>query len=267
MSVFPVVKGLKLRATKINRCGLPIAGNTNRLVTDGFVSVRLNPVMKDANELEQENAEGKVCVMDRTPAVRKHYDVEIELCQVNTGLIAMFNGWSQVIDHANNPIGFQDSPNVDDQFGVALEVWTGGRSDADCEPVTSDAVFTAPGTGMSYGYLLFGATEFTLGNVEIGANISTFTLSGITIPIPQWGRGPYNVAATNAAGAPGRLLAPVGDDAHFTMFRTPIAPPPVTPGNKPAKLSTTTLFTGTTYYFGGPANAPAAAVAPEQTDI
>lgn len=266
MSVFPVVKGVRLRATKINRCGLPIAGNANRLVTDGFVSVRLNPVMKDANELEQENAEGKVCVVDRTPPTRKYHSVELELCNVNTGLISMFNGWSQIIDHANNPIGFVDSANVDDQFGVALEIWTGGRTDEDCEPQKLDTVFSNPTTGINYGYLLFGATEFTLGNIEIGANISTFTLTGITIPIPHWGRGPYNVASTNATGTPGRLLAPADDDAHFMLFRTPVPPPAPTPGNRPARLQTSTLFTGTTYYFGGPTNAPAAAVAPAQTD-
>jgi hypothetical protein len=266
MSVFPVVKGIRLRATKINRCGLPISGNANRIVTDGFVSVRLTPVMKDANDLEQENAEGRVCVSDRTPATRKYHNVELELCNVNTGLIGLFSGWSQVIDFANNPIGFQDSASVDDQYGVALEIWTGGRSDEDCEPQKLDTVFTAPTTGTNYGYLLFGASEFTMGNIEVSSSISTFTLSGITIPIPHWGRGPYNVAATNATGTAGRMLAPVDDDAHFTLFRTSVAPPPPTPGSRPAKLDITGKFTGTTYYFGGPTNAPAAAIAPAQTD-
>ena len=266
MSVFPVVKGIRLRATKINRCGLPIAGEANRIVTDGFVSVGLTPVMKDANELEQENAEGKVCVQDRTPPIRKHHTVEVVLCNVNTGLISLFNGWSQVLDYDNSPIGFQDSEFVDADYGVALELWTGGRSDDDCPAPETDSIFTKQGTGMSYGYLLIGATEFTLGNIEVSANISTFTLSGISLAMPQWGKGPYNGAGTDEHGTPGRLLTPLGDDAHFTLFRTPVPPPEVTAGAEPLPLEIATKFVAPDFYFGGPNSEPAAEIAPEQSN-
>lgn len=264
MSVFPVVKGIRLRATKINRCGLPISGPANRIVTDGFVSVNLNPVMKDAEELEQTNAEGRVCVQDRTPPIRKYHTVEVTLCNVNTGLISLFNGWSQVLDYANNGIGFADNDEVDGDYGVALEIWTGGRADNDCPPQTLDSIFSSASTGKSYGYLLFGATEFMLGNIEITAGISTFTLTGVTVAMPQWGRGPYNVAAIDADGTPGRLLSPLGSESHFTLFRTPVAPPAVTPGADPVALDITGKFTAPNFYFGGPSNAPAASVAPSQ---
>lgn len=264
MSVFPVVKGIRLRATKINRCGLPISGPANRIVTDGFVSVNLNPVMKDAEELEQTNAEGRVCVQDRTPPIRKYHTAEITLCNVNTGLISLFNGWGQVLDYDNNSIGFQDNDEVDGDYGVALEIWTGGRADNDCPTQAVDTIFSAPSTGKSYGYLLFGATEFMLGNIEISAGISTFTLSGVTVAMPQWGRGPYNVAATDSSGTAGRLLTPLGNESHFTLFRTPVPPPDVTPGANPVALDITGKFTAPNYYFGGPGNAAAASVAPDQ---
>ena len=229
------------------------------------MSVALNPVMKAAEELEQVNAEGKVCVMDRTPPTRKHHTVEVVLCNVNTGLISLFNGWSQVLDYDNNPIGFQDAEDVDADYGVALELWTGGRSDDDCPVPTGDSIFTTGGgSGLHHGYLLIGATEFTLGNIDVKAAISTLTLSGISIPMPQWGRGPYNVAAIDAAGTPGRLLAPLDDDAHFTLFRTPVPPPPVTEGANPVPLDIADTFVDPDFYFGGPNGAPAAEVAPDQ---
>lgn len=264
MAVFPVVKGVRLRATKINRCGLPIPGPRNRIITDGFVSVSLNPVMKDREELEQTNAEGKVCVQDTTPAIRKHHSAELVLCNVNTGLITLLNGWPTVLGYDNSAIGFQDKAEVDGDYGVALEIWTGGRSDADCPAQTVDSIFSAPTSGKNYGYLLFGATEFTLGNIEVNAGIANFTMTGITVPIPQWGRGPYNVAATDSSGTPGRLLTTVGDTAHFTLFRTPVAPPAATTGGEPQSLNILDRFTAPDYYFGGPANAPAASVAPDQ---
>lgn len=264
MSVFPVVKGVRLRATKINSCGLPIGGAANRIVTDGFVSVELAPVMRDAQDLEQINAEGAVCVTDRTPPTRKYYTVTVELCSVNTGLIAMFNGWSQVLDYANKSVGLQDDDDVDHEYGVALEVWTGGRAADDCPTQTLDTIFKATGTGQSYGYLLFGANEFTMGNVKVDANISTFTLTGRTIALSQWGRGPYNVVPTDAANKAGRLLKPLDRDAHFLLQRTTIGPPPATPGDAPVVLDITGKFVAPNYYFGGPTGAPAAPIAPSQ---
>jgi hypothetical protein len=264
MSVFPVVKGVRLRATKINSCGLPIGGNANRLVTDGFVSVELAPVMRDAQDLEQVNAEGEVCVSDRTAPTRKYYTVTVELCQVNTGLIAMFNGWSQVLDYNNQAVGLQDDDDVDSDYGVALEVWTGGKSSDDCPTQNKDDIFKTNTTGLSYGYLLFGGNEFTMGNIKVDANISTFTLTGRTIALSQWGRGPYNVVKIDDGTRSGRLLKPLDRDAHFLLQRTPVEPPPVTPGADPVKLDITGKFVAPNYYFGGPNGEPAARIAPSQ---
>lgn len=46
---FAVVKGYALRVTKVDSCGLPIQGNANRIVTEGFIRVNLDPNMKEAN--------------------------------------------------------------------------------------------------------------------------------------------------------------------------------------------------------------------------
>lgn len=262
MAEFPVVKGYTLRATKINSCGRPESGAASRLVTEGFVSFNLTPEMKAAEELEQTNAAGKVCVKDRTPPERKWWNIEATLCNVNTELITLFAGWEQVVDFDDLPIGIRDKAEVDGDYGVALEVWTGGEGEDDCPIPTTDSIFSVNTSGKQYGYLLLGGKEFTLGNIEIGAQVSTFTLSGISLAMPQWGRGPYNVAAINADGDAGRLLAPTGKKEHITLFRTPIAPPEPTDGAVP--LDILGKFTGTDYYFGGPANAPAIDVAPEQ---
>ena len=264
MATFPIVKGVRLRATRINSCGLPIAGAANTLVTDGYVSAKITAVMIDAKELEQLNAEGKQCVVDRTPPQRKHYRVDLELCNVNTGLISMFSGWEQILDYDDMPVGFRDQKDVEGDYGVALEIWTGGRSDDDCPLPTDDAIFTNPGSGKKYGYLLVGATEFKVGDISVSAAVATLTLSGISVAMPQWGKGPWNVAALDSINTPGRLLEPLNEESHYTFFRTPIEPPPVTEGQDPQPLEIATLFTAPDYYFGGPGGAPAADVAPEQ---
>lgn len=265
MTSFPVVKGYAMRATKVNSCGMPIAGPSNRLVTSGFISVDLTAVMRSAQDLEQDNAEGLVCVSDRTPPQRKWYTPAIELCNVDPELINLFSGWPLILDYLGNPIGYDDQAQVDEDFGVALEIWTGGKSFDDCPTPTSDSIFSTSTTGLQYGYFLFGGVEWEMGNIKIAAAVSTFTLTGRTIAMPQWGLGPYNVAGTDSNGTPGRMLAPMGQINHYRVFRTPVPPPEVTRGAVP--LGITSIFTGDDYYYGGPSNSPPCAVAPDQADV
>lgn len=264
MAVFPVVKGTKLRATKVNSCGLPQSGAANYVVTDGWVSSTISPVFQEAEELEQRNAEGRTCVLDRTPPERKYYNLTYVFCQVNTCLITLFSSWQQELDWDGDAVGFRDQRRVESDFGVALEMWTGGRAANDCPAPTNDDIFAETGSGRDYGYFLTFGTEFVLGDIEIGAQVSTFTMTGISFAAPQWGRGPWNVVPVDGAGTAGRLITPIGDDEQLVVLRTPIAPPENTPGSECCPLDIPGTFVAPDYYFGGPAGEPAADVAPDQ---
>lgn len=259
---FAVVKGYALRVTKVDSCGKPLQGNANRLVTDGFIRVNLDPNMKDANELTQENAAGKECVSDRTPAERRWWNTEIQLCGVDPDLWSLLAGWARILDYDGNPIGIRDRKSVDDQSGVMFELWTGGQGDDDCPIPEDDSIFSAAASGRQYGYLAFAGNEFVSGAITAEAAVGTFTLTGRTIAAKHWGRGPYNVAATDALGTPGRLLVPFydpTDDNHLVLFRTPVAPPEPTDGA--CELAIQSIFTGVgNAYYG----ATAADVAPAQ---
>lgn len=263
MAVFPVVKGTRLRGTQTNSCGLPQSGPAAYVVTDGFVSFTISPVFQEAAELEQRNAEGRVCVLDRTPPERKYYNLTGVFCSVNTCLISLFSSWQQELDWDGNPVGFRDQRKVSSDTGVALELWTGGRAADDCPAPTTDDVFATASTGRDYGYFLTFGTEWVLGDIEIGAQVSTFTLTGISFRAPQWGRGPWNVAPIDDANTAGRLLEPVGEDEQLIVFRTPIAPPEST-GPECCELDIPGTFTAPNYYFGGPTGAIAADIAPDQ---
>lgn len=262
MAVYPLLKGYKLRGTRVNSCGLPQSGASSYVVTDGFVSVALSPQFQDADELEQRNAEGRLCVQDRTPPERKFYNITVTLCQVNTCLISMFTGWQQELDWDGNAVGFRDQRRVESDFGVAIELWAGGKSGTDCPLPTDDSIFSAGGTGRNYGYLLTFGTEWVPGDLEISAAVSNFTLSGISFAGSQWGLGPWNVAPADALNTPRRLLTPVTSDQHLVNFRTPVPPPEATPGDECCPLALTTQFADPDFYFGGPAGEPAATVAP-----
>lgn len=259
---FSWVKGYALRVTKTDKCGKPLQGPANRIVTDGFIRVGLNPNMKQANELTQENAAGKECVSDRTPPERRWWDVSLQLCGVDPDLLAIIASWTRVLDYDGNPIGVRDRKSVDTDSGAMFELWTGGEGDDDCPIPEDDSIFSATAGGTQYGYLAFLATEFVSDAVNVAAEVGTFTYNGRTIEPKHWGRGPYNVAAIDSSGTPGRLLVPIYDpvdENHIALFRTPIAPPE--PTNGACELAIQSIFTGAGNSYFGPT---AADVAPPQ---
>lgn len=267
-SSFAVVRGKSARLTKTNKCGRPLEGEENYAVTKGLVTISLTPVLKDAEELEQNNMDGEVCAQDRTAPSIKWWEVSVEFCQVNTCLWTMLGGWAPVLNYAGDAVGFETSRKVITDAGVVMELWTGTYQESSCDVPESDAVFEeVSGTGEKFGYLLFGVKEWILnGGIEIGAQVSTFSFQGITMDISEWGRGPYNVVAIDGSNTPGRLLTPVGQSADGTsdihMEETPIAPPAPTDGC--CTLLVQSIFTDPDFYYGGPADEPAADVAPDQ---
>lgn len=265
MAVFPIVKGVRARFTKVNSCGVPVPGPANYAVTSGFVEAGLSPVFKDAEEIEQTNAEGRICYEDRTPPERKRYNFNINFCQVNTCITSLLTSWQQVLNHdASESIGFRDQREVESDFGVAIEIWTGGKAANDCPVPEDDSIFSSPvGSGKRYGYLLIFATEFQMADLTINSGLSTFNLSGITFNGSGWAKGPWNVFDTDGAGTAGRLLTPIDAAQHVEWFRTPIAPPEPTPGDGCCPLDIAGVFTAPNFYYDGPGQT-AAAIAPPQ---
>lgn len=225
-----VVRGKRLRATRVDRCGMPLAGEKGTLVTSGFVSATYAPNMEDAEDLTLKNADGKNCVVDRTPPEMKWMDVTAVLCEVDVELLAMMTGMPQVLDYAERPNGFRFSKDVKVDEGFALEIWSGTAGD-DCDVPEDDSILERSAPTLEYGYWLAPAVvEATLGEIEIAASVATFTLTGRAVSAPRWGKGPYDVIQQDAAGAAGRLLTPMNKDEFVHVEKTIIAPPAVTDG-------------------------------------
>lgn len=233
-----VVRGKRIRVTKVDRCGMPIPGPKNVIVTKGFVTVTFTQQMKDAEDLEQTNADGEICVADRTAPQIKWGNVEINLCDVDSELLGLMTGMPQVLDHANDSVGFRVARDMQVDEGFAIELWSGTAGD-DCDEPDDDNVLTAGASVAEYGYFLAPAVvEGTIGDIEIGASVSTFTVSGRAVSAPRWGRGPFNVVPIDADNTPGRLLAPMRKNQFIHVQKTTIAPPAVTDGAAPLTLPT-----------------------------
>jgi hypothetical protein len=154
------------------------------------------------------------------------------------------------LNWADDPVGYRDKPTVDTDYGVAIEVWTGGRGEDECPLPETDDVFANPTSGKEYGYLLFGGIEWRVtSDLQVKSDVTTVTLGGITTEMTQWGRGPYNVVLKDATTA-GRLLDPFSKDPHYHFERTPVAPPDATPGSEAVELAVASIFTSPNYYYG-----------------
>lgn len=233
-----VVRGKRLRATRVDRCGLPLAGESATLVTKGFVSLKFANVWKDAEDLEQANADGENCVTDRTAPELKWTTVEGVFCDVDIELFNFLTGNTMILDYAQKPSGFWQDKTVNTEIGAALELWSGTAGD-DCADPIDDSALEASAAARTYGYWLAPAVvEATLGDIELGASVATFTLSGRAISAPMWGKGPYDVVAQDALNTAGRLLKPIGKNRPWGMMATTIEPPAVTDGAVPLVLPT-----------------------------
>ena len=238
-----VVRGKRLRATRVDRCGLPLAGEGSSLVTSGFVSVNYAPNMEEGEDLTQKNADGKNCVVDRTEPEMKWVDVTAVLCEVDVELLAWMTNLPQVLDYSQRPTGFRMSKDIDLSTGVALEVWSGTAGD-DCDTPVDDGIFDLDEPLVNYGYWLAPAiVEGTIGEIEIAASVATFTLTGRAVAGPRWGRGPYDVVAQDASNTAGRLLEPLTKSDFVHVDEVTIAPPAATNGAVELSLPTP--------YFGG----------------
>ena len=218
---FTVVRGKRLRITRLDECGNPPPDETpdSLVVTKGFITVELSAVVADGTEIEQMNANGDLCVSDRSRDQFRRWDLSLEFCEVDPAILGMITNVTVEEDYDGNVVGFrQPEGGTVDSF--ALELWTGVPGE-DC----------APGEDALYGYMLLPfVIGNTLGDITVENGNTTFTATAHTRGGGNWDVGPYDVVPTDAENTPGRLDQPIGAGEHLVLRTTPIEPPPAVCG-------------------------------------
>lgn len=220
---FPLLRGRTMRATKLNGCGVPIAGDDSVGTTDGYVSIALTAEINDAEEIEVTNANGQTCVRDPGCSEFKGYNVEITFCNVDPCLYSMLTGQDTFNDAGGDAIGFRmSSAKKACDSAFALEVWSGVPGVA-CQGQTAESG--------SFGYVLLPFVragvigDFTIENAAV-----TFTMTGaVTLDGNSWGVGSYDVYSDGVL-APDVLPEPVDVSDHLVVLYTTVAPPAATEG-------------------------------------
>ena len=209
------IKGLAMRATRLDTCGRWASGASAAAVSDGFISIKAGSDVLDGQEYLVQTASGRLCINQKGRPQLKWLTLDMEFCETDPDLFELISGLDIVLDQAGAAVGGQLTQDLSGDTTFALEVWT-----------------EVAGTGCAAGvgqwvYRLFPFVEnVQWGDEEYANSEITFTASGTTRANPNWLLGPWNVVAQDAGGTPGPLLTPgVGATAHRYRTVTSIVPP------------------------------------------
>jgi len=236
-----LVKGRRIRLTRLDGCGRPVYGDASSVVSKGFISVAFTANTTDSDEINVTNAAGETCVFEPSETSLTGYGVEIAFCEVDPDLFALVTGQPVVTDSFGNVIGFDiDTATSLSGSGFALELWAGSAA--------GDACATEGSQG-SFGYLLLPFLRGGIvGDFTVENDAVTFTITGAnTRDGNSWGVGPYNDIQIGGGGLPGPMLQPIGTTVAMRTILTDVAPPEAACGARPlldASLPSLTSVTG-----------------------
>lgn len=213
---YSVVRGKRVRVTKLDACGAPPApAATDALVTSsGFISVAYAMEFEEGDEFIQKNANGDLCINTKACDQFKRLTVTISFCEVDPDLLSMVTGNMVEVDGAGDSVGFRVSNNTP-CANFALELWSGLGDDA-CDLTGNE----------EYGYFLLPFVKNgTLRDFTIENGPATFEIAGWTDGSSEWGTGPYNVVRSGAGNTPSALEDALTADDHMLVRITTVAPP------------------------------------------
>lgn len=208
-------RGKVMRITKLTECGAFTVGVNQVVTTAGFISVEQTLNLRDADEYEQVNANGDLCLNERSPQQLKWIDLTINLCEVDVEAYNFMTGSPLVVDDATptpNSVGYRTREGVYGNF--ALELW----SDLGGQPCT--------GGTKKYGYMLIPwITDGVGGDLTVENGPVTTVVRARTRNNSPWGVGWANVRNTVVSPAPAKLLTAINALDHRHLQVTTLAPP------------------------------------------
>lgn len=214
---FRSIQGIALRLTRLDSCCVPVTGTSCDFATsESFVTLTLTAQIENPDEFIVKLANGKLCIDELGCATLKRYDVKIDICNANPDLFEIVSGVTKVLDFQGNVVGFEVNEDLGNCGKFALEFWT--KVVGDCtDPVT--------GASEHLYWLLPCVSNGRLGDINIANGPLTWSLTAEALPSAAWGRGPYNVVASDAGNTPSPLLTPISPQTALHVQFTTIDPP------------------------------------------
>jgi hypothetical protein len=177
-------------------------------VSEGWIEARVTAEYETGDEFIVKNANGDLCINERSPDALKRLNVAVDWCIIDPDIISLITGADLELD-GTDAVGFRRHTGINES-NWALELWAKKAGGA-CGP-----------DGQCYGYYLVPfITGATLGDVTFGNAAFTFTTTGYTQIGSGWGVGPWYVIGDPAAP----LDVAIGADQVDLLRDTCVAPP------------------------------------------
>src|SRR5688572_1154672 len=124
-----LVRGRRIRVTKLDACGRVVFADDSSAVSKGFISVQFTANTTETDEINVTNAGGERCIYEPAETSLVGYAVEINFCNVDPELFSIVTGNPVVRDWLGRVIGIDIDTSVDlSAQGVALELWAGSAA-------------------------------------------------------------------------------------------------------------------------------------------
>ena len=212
---FSLVRATNVRVTQLDDCGAVEEGTGLYVVTDGWIEARITAEYETGDEFIQKNANGDLCINERSPDALKRLNVEVDFCVMDPDIINLITGADLEMD-GSDAVGFRRKTGINTN-NFALELWA-KKSGGACEA-----------GGQCYGYYLVPwITGATLGDLVFGNQVTTFTTMGYTQAGSGWDVGPWDVIGDPAAP----LDDPIEADQVELLRDTCVAPPDASCGSQ-----------------------------------
>lgn len=219
-----VVKGRRVRVTRVDSCGRVIYGEASQAVSKSFASIAYTANTLDSDGIDVRDADGEPSIYEASRSRFASYSIEAVFNKVDPEFFSLVTKQRVYLDEDGNAIGFAVNADVDVYIeGIALELWV-GAPEGNCDPNQ---------TGVEYGYFLAPFVKGArLGDYTIENGAVTFTITGGTTQSGnEWGSGPYNVM--RVGGVPAPLLTPLEEADHKLLIWVDVPPPDVFVGWRP----------------------------------
>jgi len=220
------IKGLAMRATRLDSLGRWVTGATASAVSNGFVSINLSANVEDGEEFLVKNANGALCINEKDQSRLKYIELEIEFCDVDPELFELISGVRLLENYNSDTVGFTMNEELQ-AAPHALEIWT--------------KIAGSTGTDDQWIYWLLPRVENGIvGDLTVENGPMSFTVTANSKDNANWGKGPYNVVAQDGALTPGVLQECVLAGEHVYHRLTEIAPPTAACGYQTQSVNWTT---------------------------
>lgn len=210
-----LAEGDLVRVTRVDSCGAPVEGAGNAFVDDCWASVAMAPNVQAGTDIDFRAMSGQSCGFKRGCPSFRGFDITGSFFSASPEMIEMLTGNPVYEDYNGDAIGWDDC-SVACTAGFALEVW---------QNIVGEECPTDGSDGLWFYWLLPWISNGVLGDITVGQEGVTFTLTGNTRANGSWSLGPWDVQAQDAMNTPGPLLEVIGGDCHRRGFLTNISPP------------------------------------------